>query len=285
MKNPKTIKIFLVEGEPTGIRIAELSNWTGKGTVIPRNRLKNIKNRTDISQPAVYFLFGESEETGEPIVYVGEAENLYNRLSNHDNKKDFWNTALAFTSKDQNLTKAHVKFLENYCIDLLKKVNRVKLDNSSDTSKPTLPEADIAEMLEFGENLQLLTSALGYQIFKDISAKQIDDKNIYFCKKKGIEAKGTLLDEGFVIYKGSQAITKEANSAGKWLHELRERLLTSDVLRKENEFSYIFTKDYIFGSPSTAGAVVLGCRVNGWIHWKNNKGQPLDKERDLSKEN
>ena len=127
--NSKTIKIFLLDGVPTGVKIAEVGNRTIKGIVIPRNRLKIVKDRSDINQPSVYFLIGESEETGEIKVYVGEAENLYKRLITHDNTKEFWHTVLAFVSKDQNLTKAHVKFLESRCITWERGLYQFQLKN------------------------------------------------------------------------------------------------------------------------------------------------------------
>jgi len=272
---PKVIKIFLLDGTPTGVKIAEVGNRTIKGIVIPRNRLKSVKDRLDKTQPSVYFLIGESEETGEIKVYVGEAENLYKRLITHDNTKEkqFWHTVLAFVSKDKNLTKAHVKFLESKCIEILKKTNRCEIANSIESTETTLPDMDIAEMGEFIEDLQILASTLGFQIFTEIP--KIKEEEIYLCKGKGVEARGALIDEGFVVFKNSQATVNEAKTIGKWLKNVRKNLIERDILRQEGD-NYIFTKDYIFGSPSTAAGVILGCRVNGWLLWKNKKGKTID---------
>lgn len=270
---PKTIKIFLLDGVPTGVKIAEVGNRTIKGIVIPRNRLKIIKDRPDINQPSVYFLIGESEETGEVKVYVGEAENLYKRLITHDNTKEFWHTVLAFVSKDQNLTKAHVKFLESRCIEILKRTNRCEIANSSEPLETALPEMDIAEMIEFIGDLQILASTLGFPIFTEMP--KIKEEEIYFCKGKGVEAKGALIDEGFVVFKNSRATINEAKTIGKWLTKVRRNLLEQSIITRDGD-NYIFTKDYIFGSPSTAAGVILGCRVSGWLHWKNKKGKTID---------
>lgn len=143
----KTIKIFLIDGEPNGLKTAELSNWVGQAVVIPRNKLKEIKERPECNKPAVYFLVGkESEEALLPTVYIGEAENLWNRLSTHDNSKDFWQTAVAFVSKDNNLTKAHVRYLESRCLTLAAHVKRFNLENNTDSTLPSLSRPDIAEM-------------------------------------------------------------------------------------------------------------------------------------------
>lgn len=269
----KAIKIFLLDGSPTGVKIAEIGNRTIKGIVIPRNRLKIVKDRPDINQPSVYFLIGESEETGEIKVYVGEAENLYKRLITHDNTKEFWHTVLAFVSKDQNLTKAHVKFLESRCIEILKKTNRCEIANSSESAETTLPETDIAEMIEFIEDLQILASTLGFPIFTPIP--KIKEEEIYICKGKGVEARGALIDEGFVVFKDSRVTGNEAKTIGKWLKKVRRNLMERGIITRDGN-DYIFTKDHIFGSPSTAAGVVLGCRVNGWLHWKNKKGKTID---------
>ena len=143
----KTIKIFLIDGEPNGLRTVELSNWVGQAVVIPRNKLKDVKNRPELNKPGVYFLLGkDSEDASLPMVYIGEAEILWNRLSTHDNNKDFWQTAIAFTSKDNNLTKAHVKYLESCCLVLANNAKRSDIKNESESSLPSLPESDVAEM-------------------------------------------------------------------------------------------------------------------------------------------
>ena len=111
----KTISLYLVNGNPNGIICAYLSNWTGQAIKIPRNLLENSKMRNEINRIGVYFLFGFSEENpDEHIVYIGESDNIYNRLVQHtkDEEKLFWIEAIAFSSKDDNLTKGHIKYLE-----------------------------------------------------------------------------------------------------------------------------------------------------------------------------
>lgn len=169
----KTIKIFLIDGEPNGLKMAELSNWVGQAIVIPRNKLKEAKSRPECNKPAIYFLVGkESEEDFLQTAYIGEAENLWNRLTTHDSSKDFWQTAVAFVSKDNNLTKAHVKYLESKCLSIANNVKRCHLENGAESSLPSLSEADMAEMEEFLDNLKLLLSALGYSILQGVIARE-----------------------------------------------------------------------------------------------------------------
>ena len=200
----KTIKIFLVDGEPNGLKTVELSNWVGQAIVIPRNKLKDTKQRPDCNKPAVYFLIGkEDEEALLSTAYIGEAENLWNRLITHDSSKDFWFTAIAFVSKDNNLTKAHVKYLESRCIEIATLVKRFNLENGAKSVLPSLSEADIAEMEEFLSNLKLLLTAVGYPILQEITSKEQPNSSdpLFTCGGKMALASGRMTNEGFVVYK------------------------------------------------------------------------------------
>lgn len=275
----KTIKIFLIDGEPNGLKTAELSNWVGKAIVIPRNKLKEIKQRSECNKPAIYFLVGkDNEEALLPTAYIGEAENLWNRLSTHDSSKDFWQTAVAFIKKDDNLTKAHVKFLESKCLHLAIQAKRYNLDNGTESTQSSLSEADIAEMEEFLENLKLLLSALGYPILQEVISKErinVSDP-LFVCEGKGAVANGRMTNDGFVVYKGSTAssdITKAVVDRNK---KIIEKLILNNYLSKNRNNLYIFEKDYLFNSPSAASDIILGNSTSGWKKWKTQKGETLE---------
>ena len=237
----KTIKIFLIDGEPNGLKTAELSNWVGQAVVIPRNKLKEIKQRPECNKPAVYFLVGkESEEALLPTAYIGEAENLWNRLSTHDSSKDFWQTAVAFVSKDNNLTKAHVRYLESRCLALAVQAKRFDLENGTESSLPSLSEADIAEMEEFLENLKLLLSALGYPLLQGVISKE--QKNIsdplFTCKGKDALATGRMTNDGFVVYKDSTASADISKAVVERNQKIIEKLLSNKYLEKREGVLY-----------------------------------------------
>jgi len=275
----KTIKIFLVDGEPNGLKIAGLSNWIGQAIVIPRNKLKDIKQRSDCNKPAVYFLVGkESEEALLSTVYIGEAENLWNRLTTHDSSKDFWHVAIAFVSKDNNLTKAHVKYLESRCIDIASQVKRFNVKNGAKSSLPSLSEADVAEMEEFLGNLKLLLTTVGYPILQEIAPKEqtnISDP-LFTCKGKKASAIGRMTNEGFVVYKDSTATTRFSNVVAEKNQKNIERLISNGYLEKKNKDLYIFIKDYVFNSPSAASDIILGNSTSGWKKWKTKDGKTLE---------
>jgi len=278
-QRPKTIKIFLADGEPDGLRFVELSNWVGQALVIPRNKLKHVKERSEFNKPAVYFLIGkDSDNISIPIVYIGEAENLWKRLSSHDDNKDFWQVVVSFVSKDNFLTKAHVKFLESRCLSLATDAKRSTLKNESESSLPSLSESDIAEAEEFLENLQILTASIGYPIFQKIIPKEQKDSldPLFACTGKGVSATGRLTNDGFVVYKGSTAsVNQSKTSSDRDSHRrLVEKLLDTKYIEKKGEV-YLFTKDYIFNSPTASAEVVLGYLASGWEKWKTEKGQTL----------
>lgn len=275
----KTIKIFLVDGEPNGLKTAELSNWVGQAVVIPRKKLKDTRDRPDCNKPAVYFLVGkESEEALLPTAYIGEAENLWNRLTTHDNSKDFWQTAIAFVSKDNNLTKAHVKYLESRCIEIATRAERFNLENGTKSAQPSLSESDIAEMEEFLGNLKLLLTAVGYPILQEVTSKeQIKTSDpLFTCCGKKARASGRMTNEGFVVYKDSTATTQFSSAVAERNQKNIEKLVSNGYLEKKDDDLYLFVKDYVFNSPSAASDIILGNSTSGWKKWKTENGKTLE---------
>lgn len=267
----KTIKLFLEDGDPNERITCELSNWDGIAYKIPKTMLKASKNLEYIKNTGIYLLFGEKEEL--PYVYVGEGENLYNRLVQHLNDdKDFWNECVIFTRKDNSLNKAHVKHIENKLYLESKKSARYEVENGTTPTESTLSKFEVAEMKEIIDNIKMLTNALGYKVFICERAKKIENKNILFFKTKNFEAKGVIKNEGFMVLKGSKVSKAvSAKSLGKGYRALRERLEKEKIIDE----NYEFTTDYLFTSPSAASDVVSGYSTSGPIVWKNKEGKML----------
>lgn len=274
---PTTIKIFLVQGIPDGLRTAEISNWTGKAIACPRNQLSDLFTRDEISSPGVYFLTGTNPKSGEPALYIGEAESVRKRLKKQSDK-DYWNNVVVFISKDENLTKAHVKYLEGKLITHAQEIGKAELLNSA-SSGAKLPESDTAEMDVFLEKIYQLLPILGVDLLTSIETTPLDEKKLLYCKIKGLVAKGRRTSNGFVVLKGSQAVLEHRPSA-KWTRKKREDLIDSRVLVQEDDH-YIFSKDFEFSSPSAAGAAVRGGATNGLKAWKTSDGKSL---KELEKE-
>lgn len=264
-----------MDGTPNGVRTVELSNWIGKGICIPRSRLRNSASRPELQSPGLYFLFGQDEE-GLGSVYIGEAETLIIRLKNHDSKKDFWNLAICFSSKDQNLTKADVKYLEARSVQIAQETARYTLQNSTFPALNNLPEYQVATMEEFLDNIRLLTAALGFPIMEKLIGEQdAAEKKKYYFDVKGARATGIYNENGFVVLAGSTCVREFTKSSHQRFVHQRKKLLETGVLIDGGEF-YQFAQDQDFPSPSTAGTMVSASSINGWICWKDDKGKTLD---------
>jgi len=273
----KTIKLFLIDGEPNGRMTCELSNWTGKAYRIPRIYVKDSSDREELKNPGVYLLFGKNDE-GKEIVYIGEAEVIFDRIKQHLSQKDFWNEVIVFISKDENLNKAHVKYLENRLFEIAQKANRYIIDNTTTPTRSSISESDTAEMEEFIENIKLLTNTLGHKVFEEIkdvfSAKKESQKTFVIKAVRGANAKGIPTTSGFVVFKGSEIATSVVNSYTDSLKKLREKIINEEVVKEKNG-KFIFTQDYEFSSPSTAAAIVMGRNANGLVEWKLSNGKTL----------
>jgi len=186
MNEPLSIKIFLAKGSSSSLRTAEISNWSGKAIACSRKELDELSKREESTRPGVYFLIGNDIETGEPSVYVGEAEEVAKRLKQHLSK-EFWNQVVAFVSKDENLTKAHIKYLEGKLIDLgLKAGQGIILNNQGSGAR--LPESDQAEMDIFLDRILKLLPVMGTTLFSvpEISKRLVDERLV--CTIKGLTA-------------------------------------------------------------------------------------------------
>ena len=268
----KTIQIFLPNGEPRGIRIAEFTIRTVQAVLIPRSDLAAAKSRPELDQIAVYFLFGDSEESAKPIVYIGQTEDVRKRLDSHNTKKDFWRTAVLGISRTQNFTQAHIRYLEWYCVKRTKEIGRYTLDNDQTPSKPFVTEPMEADILDAFETVSTLLSTLGYPVFEPLVRTNAAEQ--FFLKGKDAEATGELVEDGFVVRAGATARKEIAQSAVDSVTPARSKLIESGVMIEENG-QYRFTQDYLFNTPSGASAVVLGRSSNGWADWKNGDGKTL----------
>lgn len=275
MQHPKTIKIFLMDGDPNGRMSCELSNWSGKAYKIPRIKIKDCVDRNDLANTGVYMLFGK-DESGNDQVYLGEAEEILKRLNQHLTQKDFWNEAIVFVSKDENLNKAHIKYVENRLYQIAKSMERYKIDNASIPTQSAISESDRAEMEEFISNVRLLVNTLGHKLFEEKRETGIKKKSEVFYIKaaRGADAQGEQSAEGFVVLKGSLAAGSTVNSISESVLKQRQALIDKGTLSPQND-SLTFTEDYIFSSPSAAAMIVLGRPANGLTEWKLSDGKTL----------
>ena len=275
MAHGKTIKIFLIDGDSNGRMSCELSNWTGKAYKIPRIKIKECSDRDDLINTGIYLLFGKDEE-GNDLVYIGEAESVLNRLKQHLSGKEFWNEAIVFISKDDNLNKAHIKYLENRLHDIAINARRYKVENSMIPTQSSISESDRSEMEEFIEYIKILVNTLGHKVFDEKREFKAKEKQDFFSLKaiRGADGQGEPTSDGFVVFKGSKVAFEVTNSFASSLMKIRQRLIDTGVLEDKTD-CFEFTEDYIFSSPSTAASIVMGRNANGQKEWKLKSGTTL----------
>ena len=271
-----TLKIFLAFGDPKRLRTAELSNWTGKAVAGPRSEFEKVLEREETLNPGVYFLTGIDPDTNKSVIYIGEAESVGDRIKSHLSK-DFWNNVAFFITKDENLTKAHIRYIEGRLIEIAKSADRSVVMNSQG-SGAKLPESDREDMEIFLEKMQQVLPVLGIEAFVQAASKVKSEaeKEMLTCKIKNVVASGYLTPNGIVVLATSEAVLDERGSAKKWPSVMvqRNKLIEEGGLVQEGA-KYVFVKDTEFSSPSSAAAVIHGGSANGLMAWVNTDGKSL----------
>jgi hypothetical protein len=266
MSGGRSIRIYLATGEVTGVRHAELVNWTGQALACPRTRFDELEAWEEVRRPGIYFLVG-AEGLTEREVYIGESENVLKRIKQHIGQKEFWQEVVIFTSKDENLTKAHVRYLEHRLVQQAREIGRYKLVNGNEPAETPLPRADKAAMEEFVENLGVLIGALGHRIFVPMARSIGTSEDRFRFQIAGAEAFGAPTDEGFVIFRGSTAREQCKESMGSGAFALKAELRAQRKLIADGKLLR-FEEDVLFTTPSQAGSMIAGTSCNGRVSWR-----------------
>ncbi len=277
----KTVRIYLVDGSPTGVKTAEIINWTGNVTVAPRSQLADLANRAEVKRTGLYILVGDDPNNPlQQAIYVGESDNVWKRLASHnkDQAKDFWQRTVVVTSKDENLTKSHVRYLESRLIQLAKQSQRSTVVNGTVPDAPLLPEPDVADMNYFLGQVQMLLPVLGFNFATPLpSTTELDigeQKSqhvspVFAFSYAGTDAMAREIDGEFVVLKDSTARKSNTQSLAAAYIQTREQLAKEGKLVDSADDEYwSFAQDIPFGSPSTAAAIIGGAQLNGRIYWK-----------------
>lgn len=273
----KSIELFLVNGTADSLIIAELSNWNGKAIKIPRIEVSSC-DRDDITQAGVYFLFCK-EDDGSDSVYIGEAENVKDRLVQHlrdyqsEKEKYYWSTAVVFIGRDLN--KALIRYLENRFVEIARASKRYLVLTKNTYRNTVMKESQVAVMEEFVDNVKILINALGYKVLepfaqKDSSTTTVDDELLYITSGS-VNATGKVTAEGFVIFAGATLNEKTSvKSLNVGMQKQRQKLLDSSKVD-----DLVTTEDILFSSSSAAADFILGYSVSGPKTWKNKEGKTL----------
>lgn len=286
----KQIKLFLVDGSPGGLTTAEITNWTGHVLAAARSDLAGLLQRDEAQRTGAYMLLGDDEAAAGNIrCYIGEADVVADRLRYHHRDKDFWDRVVVITSKDANLTKAHGRYLESRLLELATRAGRVTLENGTAPTVPAMPEADASDMDYFVSQLQIVLPVLGVNAIRIPVSKPVasspDDATgspVFHLRqlKAGVDAQAQQIDGEFTMLAGSLVVgswhgvgkarsTKNAYASYRSQHEQ----LVEDGAVAVNAGQGRLTRNVVFSSPSTAGAVALGRSCNGRREWISPDGR------------
>lgn len=288
----KSINLYLMDGDPAGRIKCTLANWTGVAYKIPRTELDKCKGRDDLSQSGVYFLFGTSDQTGENMVYIGQAgvrkngEGILYRLQEHKRNpdKDYWTEAVVFTTSNNSFGPTEISYLENRFTNMALAAKRYAVKNGNDPSPGNITEEKESELEEFIDYSKIVMGTLGHKVFESLTELRqpieinndiaIDGEGLLLhlkrkSRKSGqtIEAECKQTTEGFVVLKGSHIELNDSDSIPPGIKEARQKANVNE--------NGILQEDVLFKSPSYAAAFVIGGHANGLIEWKTNKGKTL----------
>ncbi len=290
----KTIKIYLADGDVTGIKVGEIVNNTIQAIYCSRLRLPEMMRFPQTQKPGVYLLLGQDDQSSMPKAYIGEAENTYKRLLAHITQKDFWNDVIFFVSKDENLTKSHVKYLESRLVQLAKEANRYKIENSNNSNASLLPLPDRDAMEEFLSHIKILLGVFNHLILESSTgaASSSHGTEMFALPEhenkgrnlslfvSGLRAEAIQTDEGIIVLKGSQAAEKETDALQAGYKAIRNTLISEGIL-KFSDNKYVFQDNTLFKSPSAGAAVIVGYNVNGLQLWRDFSGKTLSEIEKL----
>lgn len=287
MKNSKNFNLFLMDGEVTGRIKCTLSNWTGLAYKVPRPYLEKCRDRQDLKQSGVYFLFGKNDD-GDDEVYIGQAgirkngEGVLFRVAEHLKNEFYFSEAVMLTTQNNSFGPTEISYLENKFTNMAIDVDRYKIRNGNDPNPGNVTEEKESELEDFIEYSKMVLGVLGYKIFVPIVEKDTKEKYVntndakelilYLSRKSGksnrqIEAKCKRTDEGFVVLKDSMIEEIDSKAIPKSIKELRQ-----ECKNKNEIVDGRIRKNYLFNSPSYAAAFVLGMQTNGRTDWKTEKG-------------
>lgn len=283
----RSINFYLMDGTPTGRIKCTLANWTGLAYRIPRNDLDLCKERSDLKQSGVYFLFGETDQTEDSVVYIGQAgarkngEGILYRLQEHkrDESKDYWTEAVVFTTSNNSFGPTEISYLENRFRNMAVSVKRYIVKNGNDPTSGNVTEEKESELEEFIDNAKIVMGSFGYKLFVPLlQIPELEPKSMgtisetdqeFSITRSGANAKSRVTNEGIVVLSGSQIRIDLVPSCPD---------STKNARKKNAEFiseSGILLKNILFRTPSGAAAFVLGAPVNGNLEWKTSDGLPL----------
>jgi hypothetical protein len=270
MNSPRLIQTYLPDGTLEGVRIIEPSESSIKAFVVPRIKINDVKDRKELKHPSFYLLIS----SGDNQIYIGESENFFDRIKNHDQNKDFWDIAVAIVSKSNDLEKSDIKYLESLTVERAKATAAMEVLNKTIPTRNNVHEFKVHSLETILDDLALIVESLGYSLFTTTKSGQ---ETVWHCKSKKTTATAQFRGDKFVILSGS-IIDKSHSSVFEnyYQHALTQRLEIFEKYGNDRDDTVELLQNVPFNSPNSAGGFAVGRSVNAWTLWKDAKGRTMD---------
>ena len=273
MSRGKTLKLFLIDGEPSGRIKCTLANWTGIAYKIPRTALEKCKDMDLLRQSGVYFLFG-TDKLQNPAVYIGQAgarkngKGLLLRIQEPHTSIDYWTDAILFTTTNNSFGPTEISYLENRFCNIAAQAGRYAVKNGNDPNPGNITEETECELEEFIDYAKIVVGALGHKVFEPYIFKSEAEPNesLLHLEYGSGKATGQRTSDGFVVLCGSVLNPTTTKSCPE--RSLKDREKYADKIDKNG----VLTADLLFSSPSAAAGFIGGASLNGNALWKNSDG-------------
>ena len=275
----KSINLFLMDGDVNGRIKCTIPNWTGLAFKIPRTSIELCKYRLELKQTGIYMLFGNNDEIGKPVIYVGQAgvrkngEGILLRLQEHNRnpKKDYWTEAIALTTSNDSLGPTEISYLEHRFCQIALEAGRYEVKNGNDPTPGNPSEEKMSELEDFIDYARVVVGMLGHKVFVpliDENSIQISSQE-FICTRNGVIAIGVRTSDGFVVKKGSTITTTLTKSCPEYV--IKKRQQCKEIIDNDNTL----LENILFNTPSGASSFVCGASTNGNIEWKTKDGRLL----------
>lgn len=285
----KTVTLFLMDGSPSRRIKCSLSNWVGKVYLIPRTDLPRSKDRPELNQTGIYLLFGTDTESGDDLVYVGQARERKNgngvlgRVIEHlsEEKLAYFKQAILVITADDSFGPTEISYLENAFYQQAVAAARLRATNGNDPSPGKVTEEKQAELEEFIGFAKIAIGSLGYRVFDAVDGSKTADAQpqsdpagkdaepLLYLDASGVKGTGRQTADGFVVLQGSMVRPTLKHSAPESTRRDRakyaERIDAGGSLRQ----------DTLFSSPSAASNFLVGSSTSGMLYWKTDDGITL----------
>lgn len=273
----KSLKIFVTGDSPRSLKKITLFNWSGFAFLGTRTHKKQLEQRQELTGTGLYFLFSDPED-GIVKMYIGETDNFFNRIKQHilDPDKDWWDHFIVFQAND-NLNKAHVRFLEKYFWEIASKSPQIEIKNTASAGGANLSEEDRADLSTFKDNILYILEALNLGYFQTGEVRQSDKSEnlIYTTTSLANHDESAFMEkieDTYILKAGSYICLKAKDSfqnAHSSYYQKWKELVDSPDVKKINEDLGILQRDLEFTSPSVCGALVKARSTNGLTAWRN----------------